>query len=172
VTAERDPVSELMDGGARALLSRAYARPGRWAETRLADPGPRHLAVLAVRGINPFGPDDVSARGGRGLDARSRWARGFVRALYYQHQWYSEPGGQWRTARRLVPRRAGALQVEVGRKVPTAGIIPAGRIVRIRLLPGGEAARRAVRRLPDSRRIYTDRGDQAARSADIANRDW
>lgn len=165
----RDPVSVLFDQGARNLLSRAYERPGQWVGTRLADPGPRHLAHLARLGIDPGERD--TATGGA---AKSRWARGFVRACYYQHKWWSStsPGQPWRAERRTSPRHAGALEVEVGRRVPVLGVIPAGRAVRIRMRPGGAAARSAVRKLPDSRRIYTDAGKAAGRWADPDRRDW
>jgi len=170
----RDPVSEWFDSGARDLLRRAYARPGSWVGTRIADPRPAHLARAAALGINLAGPDPVRRLPGRGLNARSRWARGFVRALYYQHRWHSgQAGGGWRPGKRTVPRAAVALEVEVGRKVPGRGIIPAGRAVRVRVHPGGHAAAvRAARQLPDSRRIYSDDGATAARWADADARDY
>lgn len=170
----RDPVSVLFDEGARALLARAYAARGQWAGTRLADPGPRHLAWLAARGISPLAPDNASAASGGGLDARSRWMRGFIRALYYQHRWYSStgPGLAWRAERRSSPRNAGALEVRVGNRVPVRGVIPAGRAVRVRVRPGGQAARRAVQQLGDADRIYDDAGRPAGRWSDPSLRDW
>src|SRR5262252_6339767 len=113
----RDPVSELFDAGARRLLARAYARPGQWAGTRLANPSPQHLAYLSSLGINPLSRDDKSGAGK--LNARTRWGRGFVRALYYQHRNYSDaPGGGWRDAKRTTPRSDLSLVVEVGRALP------------------------------------------------------
>lgn len=170
----RDPVSELFDAGARRLLVRAYANPGQWVGTRIADPTPRHTAALARQGINPMAADNASATGGRGLNARTRWARGFVRALYYQHRWYSTGGtaGGWRRSRRSVPRAAGALEVEVGRAVRAMGIIPSGRAVRVRIVKGGETKRRAVQAMPDRDRIYSDTGTPGARWSDPAARDW
>jgi len=169
----RDPVSVLFDAGARRLLDRAYAKPGTWVGTRLADPGPRHAAYLVALGINPAGPDDASVEGGQGLNAKSRWARGFVRAIYYQHKWWSSGGGPgWRESKRSVARHAGALQIEVGRRVPVLGVIPAGRAVRIRIRAGGQAATKAVKKLPDQRRIYDDRGRRAARASVPELRDW
>ncbi|HVH79719.1 MAG TPA: hypothetical protein VM782_10040, partial [Stellaceae bacterium] len=103
----RDPVSQLFDAGARQLLERAYAARGGWVGTRLADPTPRHRAVLALLGINPDAPDDAAAAG-RGLDAKSRWGRGFVRALYYQHKLWAASGGGWRRSRRTVRGGPGA----------------------------------------------------------------
>jgi hypothetical protein len=44
--------------------------------------------------------------------------------------------------------------------------------VQVPLPPGGQAARRVVDRLPDSRRIYDDDGAPAGRFADPADRDW
>jgi hypothetical protein len=181
--AERDPLSVLFDGPARRLLDRAYARPGRWVMTRLADPGPRHRAYAAERGIDPLGPDRPSVPGGKGLNARTRWARAFVRALYYQHRWYSAGRGPgFRVQRRTVVRAAGALQVEVGRHVPASpqfdpehperGGFPPGRAVRVRLVAGGRAKERAVARLPDSARIYDDDGRPAQRHSEVGLRDW
>lgn len=173
---KRDPVSILLDGAARRLLDRAYARPGAWQPTRLADPGPRTRLILAALGVNWRGPDDSTAIGGvsGGLDARDRWGRALVRALYYQHTWFSPSPGHtgWRDQPRTEPRHSGALRVDVGRRLPAAGVIPAGRQVRVRLDKGGELAHRAVRRKGDQGRIYDDRGDPAGRWSDPGLRDW
>ncbi len=169
----RDPVSARFDAAARHVLSRAYARPGTWIATRVADPTARQRLALRAAGIRWNGPDNASAEGGRGLNARDRWTRAFVRALYFQHRWYSGRGqAGWRERRRSVARHAGGLQVQVGRRVPAAGVSPAGRAVRVRLAPGGAAKRRAVQREPDSGRIYTDDARTAARWSDPARRDW
>lgn len=169
----RDPVSALFDKGARDLLDRAYGKPGFWAETRLVPPTARQVRWAAGLGINVNGPDDVSARGGRGINARSRWARGFVRALYHQHRWYSGPGpGQWRPERRTVPRRSGALRVEVGRQAARLGVIPAGRIIRVQLDTGGMSKERAVAAMPASEQYVTNDGERGARWSDPALRDW
>lgn len=169
----RDPVSELFDLAARKLLRRAYARPGEWVGTRLKDPGPRELAWCAQRNINPFGPDDASALGtSGGTNTRTRWARGFVRACYYQHRWWSGAGTQFRAEKRTTARQAGALEVEVGRAVRAAGVIPAGRAVRVRLNRGGQAADRAVKRLPDRDRIWEDDGVRGNRWSDPEKRGW
>jgi len=169
---DRDPVSELLDGGARRLLERAYANPGRWVSTRLADPDPGHIAYFAALGIDVTGPDNAPVRSHRSLNAHTRWARGFVRAIYYQHLWYSQIGGRgWRAQRRTVERRAGALKVDVGRHMPELGVIPAGRIVRAILYPGGQAAQRAADRAPG--RIFTAAGEpDGAAAADATRRDW
>jgi hypothetical protein len=166
-------VSELFDAGARRLLARAYGRPGFWAETRLVPPTARQVRWAAGLGIDVNGPDDVSARGGRGINAHSRWARAFVRALYYQHRWYSAgPDGSWRAARRAQPRRSGALRVEVGRQAARLGVIPAGRIVRVQLDTGGMSKARAVAGLAESEQYVTNDGSRGGRWSDPALRDW
>lgn len=162
VAYQRDPVSELFDDGARALLARAYARPGQWAGTRLADPSPRHRSWLSASGIDWAGRDRVP-----GGEAKTRWARGFTRALYYQHKWYSGRGG-WRASRRTVARETGGLVVEVGNVVMARGVIPRGRAVRVKLERGGQAKAAAVARLPEGRRW----ADQGPRWADPERRDW
>lgn len=170
-TFRRDPVSELLDQGARALLDRAYAAPGRWVSTRLADPSADHIAYFGSLGIDVTGPDNAPRRGGKGLDAHTRWARGFVRALYYQHLWYSKTGGRgWRGQRRTAERSAGALQIQVGPHRPELGVIPAGRIVRVILHPGGRAALAAAQAAPAS--IFTPSGGEGSAAADARRRDW
>jgi hypothetical protein len=158
----RDPVSELFDRGARVLLTRAYARPGQWAGTRVAAPSPRQVAYFASMGINVLGRDQWG---------RDRWAAGFIRAVYYQHKWFYSQGAL-RTSKRMAANDARAIRYELGRRMPVLGVIPAGRAVRIMVQPGGQAAMRAVKRLPDSRRIWDDTGEPAARWADPALRDW
>lgn len=172
--AERDPASVMLDGAARRLLSRAYSAPGVWQKTVLADPGLKARQRLAGLGIDPHSRDNESARAGKGLNAKDRWGRALVRALYYQHKWFSPgPGArQWRPEKRTTARETGALRVEIGRRVPSAGVIPPGRQVSIMYDRGGITALRAVRRQPDRDRIYDDAGDTAARWSDPANRDW
>lgn len=161
---QRDPVSQLFDDGARALLARAYARPGQWAGTRLADPSPRHRSWLSAAGIDWADRDRVP-----GGEAKTRWARGFVRALYYNHKWYSSlGGGAWRRDRRTVAREAGALVVEVGNVVVARGVIPRGRAVRVKLERGGQAKAGAVARMSEGRTW----ADQGPRWADPERRDW
>jgi hypothetical protein len=172
--AVRDPVSELFDGGARILLERAYAARGGWAGTRLADPEAAHRNYFRLfHGIDVTGPDNAPTASGRRDDAHTRWGRGFVRAVYYQHRWYSgAPRGGWRRSRRTVPRRAGALELQWGRRLPAVGVIPAGRAVRARIRPGGQPARRAADRLPEARRMYDAEGNPAGRFSQISGRDW
>lgn len=155
---EPDPASLMLTGGARRLLERAYASPGQPQATRLADPDLRARHRLSALGIDPDGPDNASASGGRGLSARSRWMRAFVRALYREHK--AIKGG------------AGALRVEVGRRVPASGLIPAGRSVSVTYDRGGKAKLRAVQRKPEASRIFDDQGIPAARWSDPERRDW
>lgn len=173
---QRDPVSALFDVGARRLLARAYDKPGEWVTTRLQDPDPVQVAWGLTLGILLPGRDAPSAAGGRGggLNARTRWARSFVRCLYYQHKWYSTIGSdRWRAERRAVPRAAGALEIEVGaRRLPARGVIPAGREISVRLMGGGKSARRAVHGLADDDRIFADNGEPAGRWSDPQLRDW
>lgn len=162
----RDPVSELFDSAARRLLARAYGQRGRWTATRLAQPGPRHLAWAASQGINLLGPDPADTLSGGHQNARSAWARGFVRAVYYQHKWYYRANlGGLGELRRLVPNDALAVRFRVGRLMPVRGVIPAGREVAILVLPGGLAARRAVAAMPAAERIYLPDGRHGGRAA-------
>jgi hypothetical protein len=158
----RDPVSELFDRGARTLLSRAYARPGQWVGTRVAFPSARQIAHFGGQGINVLGQDQWG---------RDRWAAGFVRAVYYQHKWFYSQG-RLRSEKRMAANDARSIRYELGRRIPVLGVIPAGRAVRIMVNPGGQAAMKAVKRLPDSRRIYEDSGAPGGRWADPAARDW
>ena len=172
VTAQRDPASILLDQGARDLLARAYDAPrGTWTGTRLADPGPRARLYLAAEGIDWRGPDNPSVPGGRGLNARDRWTRAFVRALYYNHRLYTSGRGVLAEAR-MVPNRADALEVDIGRRVSPRGIIPAGRAVRVRIRQGGRAAYQAARSKPGRDRIYDDGGYHAERASVLELRDW
>jgi hypothetical protein len=157
---ERDPVSVLFDAGARRLLERAYARPGTWAGTRIKAPTPAEAAYFAAQGINVYGRDEIG---------RDRWAAGFVRAVYYQHRNY-RTGRGW-GGRRLAPYDGRAIRYELGRQLRALGVIPAGRAVRIKSVPGGPAARRAAERLPYSQRIITDSGPGPAQAI-AADRDW
>jgi|SRR5215472_12969233 len=174
VGAVRDPISELFNAGARRHLERAYARPGEWVETRLRPPGPRAVRYGAELGIDVLGPDDVSARGGRGLNAHTRWARAYVRALYYQHRWWSAGAAGFRQGKRTVPRHSGALEVDVGRQAAALGVIPAGRIVRVKFTKRRpeEAKRAHFRDQQPAERVYTPAGGRGARWSDPRQRDW
>ena len=167
---QRDPVSELLDGGARQLLERAFAARGSWVSTRLADPSPAHRAWAAGMNINLDGPDNAPTRSGRRKDMRSRWGRAYARALHYQLKWYGSPG-RMRATRRMVPYDR-PLEIEFGKRMPARGVIPAGRMVQVRLPRRGRAARAAVASLPDVARIYDDRGDPAGRHSEAELRDW
>jgi hypothetical protein len=151
-------VSVLFDAGARQLLARAYDAPGKRVTTRLADPEPRHIAHFAGQGINVLGPDNASTVGGGHYDARSRWARAFLRSLHYVngHDFDGLP-----------------LSADVGRRVRRLGVFPAGREVTVRVfLSGGRGARRAVAALPESQRIFELDGSPGPRQADPDGRDW
>jgi hypothetical protein len=163
----RDPVSVTFDAAAARLLDRAYAARGTWVMVWLPDPTVRQRTRWLAEGINVGGPDNPSVRGGSGLDAKTRWARALVRSLNYQKKAAGRPG---------------ALRVEVGRHVPASpqfdpahpgrGGFPPRRRIRVQVASGGKTARRAVTRLPDSARIWTDDGEPAARFSDPALRDW
>lgn len=173
---ERDPVSLLLDRGAREVLARVYAaRRGQWVMTRLADPTDRHRAWARANGWDLDGPDNAPTLSGRHVNAHTRWGRAFTRALYYQHRWYGpEPGRgarSVRASRRAAPTGT-ALQLEWGRRLPGSATLPRGRAVRIRIAYGGRTARRVVESKAYGDRIYTDDGDAAGRYAVAAQRDW
>lgn len=167
MTYQRDPVSVLFDAGARRLLERAYRNHAQWVGTRLANPNERQLAYLASLGIQWNGPDGKSGEGR--LNARTRWARGFVRSLEYNHRWYSgDPNtGGWRSARRTTPRGDIGLIIEIGRALPggrQAGtLLVPGRAVRVKVMRG---ARAHVRRKGGL--VYTEGPGRS----DPALRDW
>ncbi len=149
----RDPLSEWWDTGAQIVLQRAVSARGQWVGVRIADPSQRQRDAALALGIAILGPDPVRKLGGRGVNARDRWRRAFVRAVYYNS---GRP-----------------IEIEVGVKLPARGVIPAGRPVRIRTRRGGQAAMNAVGRMADVRRIYDDEGKPAARWADPrVTRDW
>lgn len=153
-------MSVLFDAGARRLLERAYSRPGQWTGTRIKAPTLAEAAWFGAQGIDVFGRDQLG---------RDRWAAGFVRAVYYQHRNY-RTGRGW-DGRRMTPYDGRAIRYELGRQLRAVGVIPAGRAVRIRSVPGGPAARRAAEKLPRSQRILTDSGPGPA-IAIAADRDW
>ncbi len=170
----RDPVSELLDRGARALLARAYSvRAGTWVMTRLADPSREHLDWAQDMGLDSLmGPDKPTTASGAHVQAHTRWGRAFMRALWYQHKWYGDKALKgFRPERRMVAYSV-PLQVEWGRRMPAVGIIPAGRAIRIRIATGGATKLRVVRAKPDTARIFDDEGAPAGRWADPARRDW
>lgn len=174
--ATRDPASEWLDRPARTLLARAYEHRGEWQSVRLADPSRARLAEAAIEGIDLQAPDRPSAAGGKNLDCKSRWMRAYVRAIYYQHKWYSATRrsareGWWRE-RRLEPRHAGAIEIRVGRRAGARGVIPAGRMISIRYVTGGRTALRKVQAQPRSARIYDNAGETAARYSMIEKREW
>jgi hypothetical protein len=171
-----DPLRDHFTRGARQLLARAYAHQGAWQGTRLASPDAAGLAECARLGIDPFGPDNTTARRrAGGLNARSRWMRAFIRCLYEQHQFWADsqvrPG--WRDERRLVPLRTRGISIDVGRAVPALGVIPAGRAIRLKVYrAGAQASFTAVDRKPDRDRIYLAGRVTGPKQADGRLRDW
>lgn len=161
-------MSVQFDPAAAKLLRRAYAAKGGWVGTYVRNPSPQWLVWGARHGVNLLGKD--TAGGGQ---ARTRWCRGFVRALYYNHKWHYYAGkGLDLSDRRVTASRSQALEFQVGTvRIDPRGLV-VGRAVRIRLLKGGAAALRAVEKLPDSRRIFTEDGEPAGRWSDPNGRDW
>jgi hypothetical protein len=173
---ERDPVSVLLDRGARELLARVYSAPrGQWVMTRLADPTERHHAWGRAHGWDLDGPDNAQTLSGKHINAHTRWGRAFMRALWYQHRQYGPEPGRGargiRASRRTVPTGI-PLQIEWGRRMPELGVIPAGRAVRVRVAYGGRTARRVVEAKATADRIYTDDGGQGGRFSVAERRDW
>jgi hypothetical protein len=168
--ASRDPVSVRFDGPARRLLDRAYAQPGTWVQVWLPDPDIRARTWAAGLGLPDLtGPDPLPS--GAGLDARTRWGRGFVRALYYQHKWFSPQRGQTGWGTRRTVGRSNPLRVEVGRHVaaspqfnparPGDGGLPPRRRVRVQLAAAGRARDAAVNRTATKDRAFV--GPRGAR---------
>ena len=155
-------MSVLFDRGARVLLERAYARKGQWVGTLVAGPTPAQVTYFLAQGINVLGTDQWG---------RDRWAAGFIRAVYYQHRWFYAQG-RFTSSRRMTANDSRGIRYELGRRKAALGIIPAGRAVRIVSKPGGGAAMNAVKKMPDSKRIYTDDGGLGDRWANPNGRDW
>jgi hypothetical protein len=178
----RDPVSEAFDSAARRLLDRAYASRGQWIAVWLPDPTIRQRTRYLGQGINVDGPDPLPAGGG--VNARSRWARGFVRAVYYQHRNYSPMRAETGWKQRRSPRSSGGLRVEVGRHVaaspqfdpshPERGGFPARRRVRVQLAAGGKAKDAAVARTAFKDRTWVGDHEPGGRyaGAEMGYRDW
>lgn len=160
-------MSVRFDADARRLLARAYARPGQWVGTRLPNPAAETRAFAAARGIDLMGPDNKSGTGN--LNARTAWARAFVRSLNHQHRFWSDDpnSGGWRDTRRARPRSDLGLIVEVGRAMPggtQAGtLLVPGRAIRIKVMRG---ARAHVRR--KGGQVYTEGSGRA----DPRDREW
>lgn len=160
--AERDPVSTWFDRAAREFLDRVYARPGQWVGTRVPVPTDQEAERAAGYGIDVRGRDQLR---------RPRFAAAFVRSAYYQAKWH-RTGRHWHDERRLTPNEVRSLRYEVGRWMPRRGLVPAGYAVRFMSKPGGEAARKAVAKMPDSQRIYLEDGEPGPKWADPVHRDW
>ena len=170
----RDPVSLVFPvAGIRRHLDRAYDRPEQWTGRLLAVPSSRVAAQLQARGIRWAGPDVSMARGGGGLNTRTRWARGYVRAVSYQHRWFS--GGRrggWRPEKRTEPSHYGAIEYRVGRAIAATDGRPAGRMVYLCYHPrGGSAAQDAKNRKRGPVTFEAD-GSPGQLQADLTLRDW
>jgi hypothetical protein len=165
----RDPISEQFDPASARLLRRCYRNQGQWQGTYLRNPTAQWEIWGRRNGIRLLGPDTA----GRG-QARTRWARAFVRSAYYQHRWYYyETAGDLVLAdRRAIPATSKALVFEVGTVRIARGGVILGRSVRLKVVQGGDAAIRAVGQLPESRRIYTPDGYGGGAHSDLRDHDW
>jgi hypothetical protein len=173
---QRDPVSEQFDAAAARLLNRAHARRGQWVGTYVKNPSPQWQAWARRRGMNLLGPDNAATKSGVKRNARTRWCRAFVRSVYYLHKHYYYEGKGLDLGDKKIggaeARGSRALQFEVGTvRINPEGLV-VGRPVRIRLLPKGSQADKAVRKLPNSRRIVDDEGNAAGAWNDPTLRDW
>lgn len=165
----RDPISVQFDPAAARLLRRCYRNPGQWQGTYLRNPSGQWELWARRNGVRLLGPDNAG-----GGQARTRWARAFVRSAYYLHKWYyyETAGGLVLSDRRAVPATSKALVFEVGTvRIAQTGLV-LGRSVRLKVVPGGRAAIEAVDRLPGSRRIYTPHGYEGGAHSDLRDRDW
>jgi hypothetical protein len=124
----RDPLSERYDAAARRLISRATAKPGRWAYTVVARPrpGPQIIEWLRSKGLGLEDTDDG------GL---TTYQRAFQRSVYWNVKHHS--GKPWSLQREWGP------------------VTPRGRTFGIRASDPG-VAYRAMRRKP-SRVKYVGR---------------
>jgi hypothetical protein len=173
---ERDPISVQFDEAAARLLRRAYARRGEWTGTYLKNPSIEWQAWALRRNFTRqgpgalLGPDDAP-----GGEARTRWARAFVRACFHLNKKFMTSHGlEFGDA----PRPNGvrppfSLDYQVG----TVRIAPGGRVVgravRIRLLTQAEARRfAAAGKVPASKRWVTPDGHAGPRHSDPAARSW
>jgi hypothetical protein len=178
----RDPVSVAFDGAARRLLDRAVTSRGEWVQVWLPDPTIRQRTRWLGSNIDVDGPDPLPAGGG--LNAHTRWARGFVRSLHWQLKWHAPArGGKGLSAEKRMVASSMPLRVEVGRHVapspqfdpadPSAGGLPGRRRVRVQIAKGGKAKDAAVKRLSNADRIYTPAGAPASRWGGGGKyRDW
>lgn len=154
----RDPVSEQFDGAARKLLRRAYANPGHWTGTYLGRPPAVWRAWAAFHGIGLEGRD----RWGE-----VRWVRAFKRSVYWNLAWYGG-AAELRPGRRTAKGGAKALVWETGKLVMKPGWPGRRYAIRVKLMPGGQAAYAAVAREKQARR-YTE---NPAYQSTLADRDY
>jgi hypothetical protein len=145
------------DAAALRLLRRAHsAGRGEWVGTYLKNPTLEWQAwALRNDWGRLLGPDDAP-----GGEARTRWARGFIRSCYYNHKHYSYLDGLRMAEYRpsgIRPPLALDYQVGTVRLTRAPDVTVLGRAVRIRLLTGGQAAQRAAAKVPESKRWIVDR---------------
>lgn len=163
-----DPVSVDFEVTAKRLLGRAFQQPGQWVVVGLIDPDKKQRGYWKSRGIDLDGADPVPPGG---LNARTRWARALVRAIYRVNK--HEGNGDR------------SITVEVGRHIPAspqwdaanprAGGFPPRRQFRIMYQPDKAKARRHMRRQPDTARAVDDQGRPTSHWSDPNNpkqRDW
>jgi hypothetical protein len=151
----RDPISVQFDAAALKLLRRAHSSKGDWVGTYIKNPSPEWQLWAVRNGWGRLlGPDDAP-----GGEARTRWARAFIRSCYYTPQAYSYRDGLNLADRRpngIRPPYALDYQVGAVRLSQRPNVVVVGRAVRIRLLTGGAAAHRAAAKVPDSKRWIVD----------------
>jgi hypothetical protein len=152
----RDPISVQFDAAALRLLRRAHANRGDWVGTYLQNPG-ADWQLWAVRNGwgRLLGPDDAP-----GGEARTRWARAFIRSCYYNHKSFMYLDGLRMAEKRprgVRPPLALDYQVGTVRLSERPNVVVIGRAVRVRLLTGGQAAAAAAAKVPDSKRWIVDR---------------
>lgn len=156
---ERDPVSVQFDAAARRLLERAYASPGAWTGTYLAQPSASWRAWAGFHGIDLTGRDPWG---------EVRWVRGFKRSCYWNLAWHGYAGGL-QGARRIGKSDGAALVWDTGNLVMKAGWPSRRYAIRVRIMPGGQAAEAHVRSSVGVANRYTE--DESARST-MDKRDW
>jgi hypothetical protein len=152
VTLSRDPVSVSFDRQAARLLGRAAAREGQWTGTTLANPTVSWDVWAGLRGLRLLGPDDAPSGA-----AKTAWCRSFIRSCYHVHR-ESESDAR-------LSFRVGTVRIRPGGRV-------AGRLVQVRLMPAGAAARQAADRAPASRRYITAGGAQGPATSTPGDRWW
>jgi hypothetical protein len=157
---QRDPVSVQFDPAARRFLARAYANDGAWTGTYLARPDPSWRAWGLFHGF------DLESRDQWG---EVRWVRGFKRACYWNLANYGYTGGLQGDRRISKDARARALVWETGQLVLKSGWPGRRYAIRIKVVPGGQAAAAHVENHVPRAKRYTE---NAAARSDFESRDY